>query len=121
MEVVARECENKIIHEMSLYRPTVLIPESIDPDIDARRVVDRHVKKAAANAPEALRPWLKGLLREFSRDDSNQRAWRIAQFSHLLGPQTSPSNLLSVVQEIEDSMNIDIGRAVRAGSAPYSA
>lgn len=104
MEMSSQDGDGSMLKAISDYMVTIHMPESIDPDIDARRKVDRLVKMAAFRAfhPDEAQ------LREFFDDPSNQRAWRVEKMVpvHLA---SSPSfTLISKIQEIEDSMAIDI-------------
>lgn len=108
MEMSQRDSDGSMLSGISNYMVTIHIPESIDPDIDARRKVDRLVKMAAFRAfhPDEAQ------LREFFGDASNQRAWRVQKMvpGHLA---SSPSfTLISRIQEIEDSMAIDIRQSL---------
>lgn len=107
--------------ERQLVRPEVYIPESIDPDIDARRQVDNLVKKAMFPYSQLPSSRFSGVLtqtmKEFFGTPSLQRLPLVEEILSIPGVDMDGYDkglLLSRIEEIEDSMSIDVGMHLSA-------
>lgn len=97
--------------ESHLRAPQVFIPESIDPDIDARRAVDTLVKKVLYSRAVVSAPDRNREVHEFFASPSNQRKELLEALLYSPSatlPEGIKIELLDKVEEIEDGMSISL-------------
>lgn len=113
--------------EPHLVSPEVYIPESINPDIDARRQVDNLVKKAMFQYCQLPSSRFSGVLtltmREFFETSSLQRLPLVEEILSIPGVEMDGYDkglLLSRIEEIEDGMSIDFGTDLATPTPSFS-
>jgi hypothetical protein len=102
--------------ERNLVRPQVYLPESLNPDIDARRSVDTLVKKVLFAVP-ALFQGVNPRVQEFFDAPSNQRRDLLERLLDAAENDGTPlhraprTDLMRQVEEIEDGMTVEVDLA----------